>query len=130
MRRSVYFALVNSQIMYGISVWGSGGSSSTLSTLFAAQKKAIRTLFKIPRINRYCPGHTKHCINSNQILTVHNLYFSSILNNLFLALYSNPPRPIISQVKPHISIRNNNFFIPPKLKLTILQKNLPYIGFK
>ena len=125
MRRTVYFALVNSQIMYGISVWGFGGSLSNLSTLFAAQKKAIRTLFNIPRISRHFPGHTKGCINENKILTVHNLYFASVLNNLFLALYSNPPKPIINQIKPHLSIRNDNYFILPKLKLTILQKNLP-----
>ena len=100
------------------------------STLFAAQKKAIRTLFNIPRISRHCPGHTKGCINENKILTVHNLYVASVLNNLFLALYSNPPKPIINQIKPHISTRNDNYFILPKLKLTTLQKNLPYIGLK
>ena len=104
--------------MYGISVWGSGGSLSNLSTLFAAQKKVIRTLFNIPRISRYCPGHTKGCINENKLLTVHNLYFASVLNNLFLALYSNPPKPIINQIKPHISTRNDNYFILPKLNLT------------
>ena len=130
MRRTVYFALVNSQIMYGISVWGSGGSLSNLSTLFAAQKKAIRTLFNIPRISRHCPGHTKGCINENKILTVHNLYFASVLNNLILTLYSNPPKPIINQIKPHLSIRNDNYYILPKLKLTTLQKNLSYIGLK
>ena len=125
MRRTVYFALLNSQIMYGISVWG---SSTNLSTLFAAQKKAIRTLFNIPRISRYCPGHTKYCMNNNKILIVHNLYYAYILNSLFLALYSNPPKPIMNQIKPHLSITNSNYFILPKLKLTILQKNLPYIG--
>ena len=130
MKRTVYFALVNSQIMYGISVWGSGGSLSNLSILFAAQKKAIRTLFNVQRISRHCPGHTKGCINENKILSVHNLYFASVLNNLFLALYSNPPKPIINKIKPHLSIRNDNYFILPKLKLTTLQKNLPYIGLK
>ena len=130
MRRTVYFALVNSQIMYGISVWGSGGSLSNLSTLFAAQKKAVRTLFNIPRISRHCPGHTKGCINENKILTVHNLYFASVLNNLFLTLYSNPPKPIINQIKPHLSIRNDNYFILPKLKLTTLQKTFHTLGLK
>ena len=131
MRRTVYFALVNSQIMYGISVSGSGGSFSNLSTLFAAQKKAIRILFNISRISRYCPGHTKGCINENKILTVHNLYFASVLNNLLLvALYSNPPKSIINEIIPHVSIRNDNYFILPKLKLTTLQKNLSYIGLK
>ena len=120
MRRTVYFALVNSQIMYGISVWGSSGSSSHLSILFATQKKAIQTLFNITRTSRYCPGHTKQCINENQILTVHNLYFTSVLNNLFLALYSNPPKPIIEQIRLNLSIRYDNYFILPMHKPTTL----------
>ena len=36
MIRNIYFALVNSQLTYGISIWGSGGSVSNLSSLFAA----------------------------------------------------------------------------------------------
>ena len=132
MRRTAYFALVNSKIMNGISVWGSGASSSHLSILFTAQNKAIRTLFNIPRISRYFPGHTKQCINENQILTVHNLYSASVLNNLFLVLYSNPRKPIsiIKQIRPNLSIRNDNYFILPMLKLTTLQKNFPYKGLK
>ena len=122
MRRTVYFALVNSQIMYGISVWGSGGSSTNLFTLFAAQKKAIRTLFNIPRISRYCPGHTKYCMNNNKILTVHNLYYASILNSFFLALYSNPPKPIMNQIKPHLSIRNSNYLFYQSLSLRFCRK--------
>ena len=59
MRRDIYFALVNSQLIYGISIWGSGGSFSNLSSLFIAQKKFIRILFRVSKINKYCPGHTK-----------------------------------------------------------------------
>ena len=55
LRKPVYYALVNSQLIYGISLWGSAGSPSNLSTLFAAQKKALRTIFRISRISRYCP---------------------------------------------------------------------------
>ena len=59
MMRQIYYALVNSQLIYGINVWGTAGSASNLSKLFAAQKKAIRTLFHIRRLSRYIPGHTK-----------------------------------------------------------------------
>ena len=59
LRRSVYYALVNSQLIYGISLWGSAGSPSNLSALFAAQKKTLRAILRIPRLSRYCPGHTK-----------------------------------------------------------------------
>ena len=47
MLRNVYYALVNSQLMYGISIWGSGGSISNLCCLFSAQKKCIRSLFRV-----------------------------------------------------------------------------------
>ena len=38
---NVYYALINSQLMYGINIWGSGNSTSNLSCLFSAQKKCI-----------------------------------------------------------------------------------------
>ena len=104
MIRQVYFALVNSQLIYGINVWGSAGSASNLSKLFATQKKAIRTLFHIQRLCRYIPGHTKDAFSKNKILTVHNLYFLSTLKCTFLAIYSSPPTPIIiNQIKSHVS---------------------------
>ena len=130
MIRQVYFALVNSQLIYGINVWGSAGSASNLSKLFAAQKKAIRTLFHIRRLSRYIPGHTKDVFSKNKILTVHNLYFLSTLKCTFLAIYSSPPTPIINQIKSHVSNRKSNLFILPKQKLSNHQKNYPYINFK
>ena len=45
MRRDIYFALVNSQLIYGISIWGSGGSFSNLSSLFIAQKSPLEFYF-------------------------------------------------------------------------------------
>ena len=98
------------------------------ATITCNNSKTFLALVAIPFGNR--PGHTKYCMNNNKILNVHNLYYASILNSLFLALYSNPPKPIMNQIKPHLSIRNSNYFILPKLKFTILQKNLPYIVFK
>ena len=77
MLRNVYYALVNSQLMYGISIWGSGGSISNLRCLFSAQKKCIRSLFRVKRISIMCPGHTKSSFTTYKILTVHYLYFYS-----------------------------------------------------
>ena len=130
LRKPVYYALVNSQLIYGISLWGSAGSPSNLSTLFAAQKKALRTIFRIPRISRYCPGHTKQVLITNRILTVHNLYFSSVLHAIFLSLFSNTPKPIADQIKLHLSTRTDHYFLLPLLKYTNHQKNLPFVGFK
>ena len=46
--------------------------------LFSAQKKCIRSLFRVKRIGIMCPGHTKSSFTTYKILTVHNLYFYSI----------------------------------------------------
>ena len=45
MIRDIYFALVNSQLIYGISIWGSGGTVSNLSSLFVAQKSPSEFYF-------------------------------------------------------------------------------------
>ena len=97
MIRDIYFALVNSQLTYGISIWGSGGSVSFLSSLFAAQRKFIRILFRVPRINKYCPGHTKNVLIEKKILSIHNnLYFASTISETFLGLHVLPPKPIVN----------------------------------
>ena len=93
-------------------------------------EKALRTIFRIPRISRYCPGHTKQVFITNSILTVHNLYFSSVLHAIFLSLFSNTPKPIADQIKLHLSTRTDHYFLLPLLKYTNHQKNLPFIGFK
>ena len=90
MLRNVYYALVNSQLMYGISIWGSGGSLSNLRCLFSVQKKCIRSLFRVKRISILCPGHTESTFTAYKILTVHNLYFYSVLTSIFSSLYSYP----------------------------------------
>ena len=106
---SVYYALVNSQLMYGISIWGSGGSISNLCCLFSAQKKCLRSLFRVKRISILCPGHTKSTFTAYNILTVHNLYFYSVLTSIFSSLYSCQTQPIVDQVKPHLSKRKEAY---------------------
>ena len=130
MLRNVYYALVNSQLMYGISIWGSAGSISNLSCLFSAQKKCIRSLFRVKRISIMCPSHTKSTLTTYKILTVHDLYFYSVLTSTFSSLYSCPPQPIVDQVKPHLSKRKEAYFILPLVRLSNHHKNMPYVGLK
>ena len=127
---SVYYALVNSQLMYGISIWGSGGSISNLCCLFSAQKKCIRSLSRVKRISILCPGHTKSTYTAYKILTVHNLYFYSVLTSIFSSLYSCPPQPIVDQVKPHLSKRKEAYLNLPLVRLSNHHKNMPYVGLK
>ena len=130
MLRNVYFALVNSQLMYGISIWGSGGSIFNLRCLFSVQKKCVRSLFRVKRISILCPGHTKSTFTAYKILTVHNLYFYSVLTSIFSSLYSCPPQPIVDQVKPHLSKRKEAYFILPLVRLSNHHKNMPYVELK
>ena len=49
LRASVYNALINSHLAYGISIWGSSASQVKLKNLFVLQKKAIRNQFGIKK---------------------------------------------------------------------------------
>ena len=111
----------------GISIWGSDGSISNLGCLFSAQKKCIRSLFRVKRISVMCPGHTKSTFTTYKILTVHNLYFYSALTSIFSSLYSCPPQPIVDQVKPHLSKRKEAYLILPLVRLSNHHKNMPYV---
>ena len=92
--KSLYHTLFESHLSYGITVWG-GVSNTKLSPLFVAQKHCIRIMFgdkeayleKHRTAARTRPKdqqklgpeffmreHTKPLFNSNDILTVHNLY--------------------------------------------------------
>ena len=81
MLRNVYYALVNSQLMELAS--GDLVALSNLSRVFSAQKTCIRSLFRVKRISVLCPGHTKSTFTAYKILTVHNLYFYSVLTSIF-----------------------------------------------
>jgi hypothetical protein len=70
---SIFNAFIQSHLSYGVLVWGCGGDTTKLNDLFIAQKKAIRTVFGVRRINKYLVGSTKSTFNDNRVLTVHNL---------------------------------------------------------
>ena len=92
---SIFNALVQSYISYGISVWGHGGETSKLKDLFVAQKRAIRNIFGVRRINKVQAGHTKSAFTDNNILTVHNLYYKSILVEAYqIKNFTNYPKPL------------------------------------
>ena len=93
------------------------------------QKKCIRSLFRVKRISILYPGHTKSTFTAYKILTVHNLYFYSVLTSIFSSLYS-CPQPIVDQVKPHLSKRKEAYFILPLVRLSNHHKNMPYVGLK
>ena len=129
LRSSVYNALVNSHLSYGISVWGSSASQTKLNNLFVLQKKAIRNLFGIKKESKNIKGHIKQ----NKILTVHNLasYFTITCISkvrlqkspkyLYELLSIDDTTPRILLPLPNSSRLQNNFlFYGPKIWNLIL----------
>ena len=82
--------------MYALSVWGYWGNISVLKHDFTAQKRAARTLFGIPKVNKHCKGHTKSIFNDNQILSIHNLHYYSVMMETFKVLNAKIPNAIFS----------------------------------
>ena len=123
-RKQIYFALVNSCLMYALSVWGCGGNISALKHVFTAQKRAVRTLFGIPKVNKHCKGHTKSTFNDNQILSIHNLYYYSVIMETFKVLNAEIPNAIFSLFNKS-SLRDIRLIVP-YCRLTSLSGNYFY----
>lgn len=112
--RTVYYSSVESILRFGILFYGSGN----LSSLFILQKKAIRTIFNINRLDS-CRGIFKR----NKMLTIYAIYAQECL--LFLhknkELFSEHYNP----QKQNHNIRNWNYTYP-KVHLTKTQKQVEY----
>ena len=133
LRTSVYNALINSHLAYGISIWGLSASQVKLKNLFVLQKKAIRNLFGIKKESKNVKGHTKRTFNDNNILTVHNLasYFTiTCISQIRLELTLNclyelmniddtTPRMILPMINSS-HFQNNFLFYGPKIWNLIL----------
>ena len=117
---SIFSALVNSHLSYCISVWG--GNDTQLNKLFKAQKKALRSLFRIKRARKvhgiWKYGNTKAYFNDNKFLTVHNIFTYSTIIECFKVLKSKQPLAIYNEV---YSISNVN-----KLRLNTPSGRLEY----
>ena len=129
LRKSVYNALVNSHISYGISVWGSGASEKKLKPIFILQKKCLRNLFKIKRESKLIKGHTKLTFNENKILTVHNLYNYFTLTSIAKIRMSGNPEYMYNLLKMNIQNLSQRMYLP-FLSTTHYQNNFLYQGPK
>ena len=114
LKKSIYFALVNSHLIYGISVWGCAGDKSKLQKLFVAQKNCIRNLLGIPKLNRYTKGHT-----------IHNLYFYNTLTEVYKVWGSGTPIDLRA-ILTVSNINENRLLTPINNKLAHLSKNFYY----
>ena len=122
---SIFNALIQSHLSYGISVWGCGGDTAKLQKLFVAQKKAIRTVFGVRRIKKHLVGNTKSTFNENNTLTVHNLYVKSVLSETYpIMYYTNHPRSLSDNF--NVSNVDNQRFMVPRVHYSKNHKNFYY----
>ena len=109
---SIFNALVQSNLSYGISVWGCGGSVTKLKKLFIVQKKAIRNAFGVRRINKHTQGNTKRTFNDNNILTVHNIYAKTILTEAYQLMYFKNHPEFLSNNFTFSHVNSSRFTVP------------------
>ena len=114
--------------MYGISVWGSGGSPAKLKPIFTVQKRAVRSLFGINRISKFVRGHTKHVFNSNKLLTVHNIYQYSVITETFKLMLCHKPEPVANIID--VSTRHKNLLLIPKGRICSYSSNFKFMAPK
>ena len=127
LRKSVYNALVNSNLSYAISVWGSGGCRSKLKPLFVIQKRCLRNLFGIRKRSKHQKGHTKSIFNSNNILTIYNLFYYFTLSDIAKIRQLKSPEYLYTLLK--INGDKDRMDIP-LLKTSHYQNNFLYQGPK
>ena len=107
--------------MYALSVWGCGVNISALKHVFTAQKRTVQTLFGIPKVKKHCKGHTKSTFNDNQILSIHNLHYHSVIVETFKVLNAETSNVIFSLFNKS-SLRDIRLLVP-YCRLTSLSGN-------
>ena len=113
-------------ITYGITFTVWGGNSTNLEKVFRAQKKCVRSLYKIKRRRKfkgsYIYGHTKQIFSTNSFLTAHNLYNFSMISDAFKVITSKAPTSYYKNCYQVSSIYET--WQAPQLKmLTVFTKN-------
>ena len=103
--KTLYFSFIQSHITFCPSIWGMG-SKNSISSIFIAQKKAIRALtftklfVKNKETDVYSYGHTKLLFNAHGILTVHNLILTQALSQLHKVHLHRAPEHTIQMFSP------------------------------
>jgi hypothetical protein len=116
--KTVYFAIVNSLLLYGISVWGNT-SDTNIRKILVIQKRAIRALAGL-RPRESC---RQAFINLN-IPTVVALYIKEVILFIF-----KQNKPNLKHVHNH-STRNGTDYSLPAHRLHLFENKPSYIGRK
>ena len=120
-KRTLYFAHVNSVISYCINIWG-GTNEVHLKSLKIAQKRIIRTLNNSGFID-----HTAPLFKSSKILNLNDLYKHKIA----LDHYKLNQHTRIQPVPRHTYFTRNRHLAPPdRHRRSIYERHYSYMGPK
>ncbi len=127
---SVYNSIVNSQLTYGISVWGAHYTTDNLKYLFVLQKRALRNLFCIRKVSKYVKGHTKLVFSKLNILSVYNIYNYMTTLSIVKLFKLKEPQYLrdLHNLDSESDKRNNRIDYIPKFKCNHYQNNFCYLG--
>lgn len=115
--KSVYFALCQSILTYGISVWG-GAADTYLNPLIINHKTIIRIMFKKPYQHP-----TEQLMIKNKLLDVHKLFISKIIYKN--CIKTSPQHiPHLQNTRANI----NKHFQVPYIKSTFAKKHESYLA--
>ena len=116
--RSVYFAMVQSRLTYGISFWG---KSASAEKVFKLQKRLLRIMFYLhPR------SSCKEIFVLHNILTVPSLYILDLVTNIKTKVCQFPR---VGQIQSSHNLRNNEDLQMIFSRVEIIGKqNVNYLG--
>ena len=105
LRLPVYYALFQSHLNYGPSVWGSGGLYNKLLPIFKSQKNALRCIFSLKKIpGTFGKPGTKSTFNDYGILSIYQLYHLSVLTEVHRSKLDDDNCVKFSARKPSLAI--------------------------
>jgi len=100
--KTLYYSLIQSYMMYGITLWGST-HSTYLNKLFMLQKKAVRLINKV-KYN----AHTNALFMENKILKLHDIYKLETAKCMYKFSTNTLPKNLQSNFTLHSSLHNYN----------------------
>jgi hypothetical protein len=115
----VYFSHYQSQLEYGIIFWG---SSSSIKSIFAAQKRAIRIMLRLgPR------SSCKEGFKSMGILTAPCLYIYALMMSVVRNRYIYQTNNVIHNTS--INTRQQEKLHVSSVRLSLIQRDVLYSSF-
>lgn len=118
--RMVYFALIQSHLIYGIVGWG-GAYENTLKPLEITQKRIIKIMYGLN-----VRFSTEHLFKYSSILSVRNMYYRAALLQLIKSKSFSYPTDVTYQTR----FQTNENTVLPRMQRVIGQRGYIFVGRK